>query len=194
VSQTLFSANLIAEALPRQWRRNPEKALEQIEQLHELTRGAHAEMRALLLELRPAVLLEADLKTLLPQLAEAVRSRKRLTISVHVDEPNDLPPAVKLSLYRITQEALNNVAKHSRATQAAIRLHVEDNGQVELSISDNGQGFEPGSVSANSLGLGIMRERANAIGATLDISTEKGKGTQITVTWEDTSKTSQVRL
>jgi signal transduction histidine kinase len=182
VSQALFSANIIAESLPRQWQRDPEKALEGLVQLHQLTRGAQAEMRTLLLELRPTAILEADLKSLLPQLVDAVRSRKRITIASEIEEPEQLPPDVKIGLYRIAQEALNNIAKHSRATEAFVRL-TSHNGQVKLVISDNGKGFDLDRVVATSLGLKIMHERAQAVGASLKIASESGQGTQVTVVW-----------
>src|SRR5690606_35790725 len=159
VSQTLFSASMIAEALPRQWKRNPDKALEQLAELHHLTRGAMAEMRVLLLELRPTSLLEVDLPSLLRQLVEAIRSRKRMSLQLEIEGEFDLDPEIKLALYRITQEALNNIAKHAQATQASIQL--SHNGQgIALVIRDNGIGFNLDDVQATSLGLDIMRERS----------------------------------
>ena len=180
VSQTLFSASMIAEALPRQWQRSPEKALAQLAELHYLTRGAMAEMRVLLLELRPTSLLEVELPTLLRQLAEAIRSRKRMAISVDVEGEFNLQPDIKLALYRITQEALNNIAKHAEASQASIRL-VSDASGITLTIEDNGAGFDPDHVQATSLGLEIMRERSEEIGATLTIESHQGSGTRLRV-------------
>ena len=182
VSQTLFAASIIAESVPRQWQSQPEKVLPLLDQLRQLTHGAQAEMRTLLLELRPAALLEANLKTLLPQLADAIQSRKRIAIELNIDEPDSLPPDVKMSLYRITQEALNNIAKHSNATQASVLLRHE-NGQVELMVSDNGCGFDPASIAPTSLGLGIMHERAAAINASLTISAQPGSGTSVHTRW-----------
>jgi len=178
VSQTLFSANIIAEALPRQWQRDPEKALAQLTELHQLTRGAMAEMRVLLLELRPTSLLEVDLPVLLRQLAEAIRSRKRIAISVDINGEFSLKPDTKLALYRITQEALNNIAKHSRATKASIQLMRREQG-VELTIEDNGAGFDPDAVQPTSLGLNIMRERSDELGAALTIISRQGEGTRL---------------
>ncbi len=105
-----------------------------------------------------------------------------------------LPPEVHIALYRIAQEALNNVVKHARASQATIRLcysfgdPVEDRlGQeqsVLLSVVDNGRGFDLAQAPHHRLGLGIMRERADAIGANLFIDSQPGEGTQISVMWE----------
>lgn len=184
VSQTLFSASVIAEALIRQLSRQPEKVEQGLVELHNLTRGAMAEMRALLLELRPASLLEVQIADLFQQLAAATRSRRRMAISVVIPEQVQLPSDVKLALYRITQEALNNITKHARATQANITLKTE-NGYLELVIVDNGRGFNPDTVPPTSLGLNIMHERAKAIGANLDITTEAGQGTKVSVIWSN---------
>lgn len=184
VTQTLFSASLIAEVLPRLWERNPEEGRRRLEELRQLTRGALAEMRALLLELRPAALTEVGLGDLLRQLAEAVTGRARLPVALTVESQCPLPPDAQVALYRIAQEALNNIAKHSRATQVAIVLHCQPD-RVELCISDNGRGFNHTDISPEHLGLGIMRERAESIGAALTIESEIGRGTEITVVWKD---------
>ena len=193
VTQTLFSASLIAEVLPRIWERHPEEGKRRLEELRELTRGALAEMRTLLLELRPSALVDAALSDLLRQLAESITGRARVPVSVEVEDECPLPPEVKVALYRIAQEALNNVAKHAGAGQAAVSLHYippacggDRGGAVELRVSDDGRGFDPQSVPPESLGLGIMRERAEAIGAALNVDSEVGHGTQVVVVWKGT--------
>jgi two-component system nitrate/nitrite sensor histidine kinase NarX len=87
VSQTLFSASLIAEALPELWASSPEEAQELLVKLRQLSRGALAEMRALLMELRPAVLVEASMKDLLCQLGQALTGREGIPVTVQVGEP-----------------------------------------------------------------------------------------------------------
>jgi len=184
VSQTLFSASLIAEVLPRLWERNPEEGRRRLAELRQLTRGALAEMRTLLLELRPAALREAALGDLMRQLGEAVTGRARLPVALIVDGQRPLPPDVQIALYRIAQEALNNVAKHSGAGEAAVELRFRPE-QVELRVRDDGRGFDQASVPPDHLGLGIMRERAAAIGASLAITSRPGEGTEIEVVWRD---------
>ncbi len=184
VSQTLFSASLIAEVLPRLWERNPEEGRKRLEEIRQLTRGALAEMRTLLLELRPAALVDADLGDLLRQLAESITGRARIPVKVEVE--GHCPPSaeLKVALYRIAQEALNNVAKHSKASQATVSLHCQLD-KIELIIRDNGTGYEVNSRSPSSLGLGIMEERAKGINATVSISSQTGQGTTITVLWNN---------
>ena len=94
-----------------------------------------------------------------------------------------LPPDVQISLYRIAQEALNNIVKHAKATQAVVTLHLEES--VRLSIEDNGCGFDPAQVPPDHLGIRIMRERAEMIGADLSVYSEPGEGTQISLTWKE---------
>lgn len=182
VTQTLFSTSLIAEVLPRLWDRDPEIALQKVEELRQLTRGALAEMRTLLMELRPSALQDADLVELLKQLAAAVTGRARLPVTVEIEGDRLLPPDVRVAFYRIAQEALNNVSKHSQARSAAVRLRLTD-AQATLVIKDNGRGFDIANVPTSHLGLTIMRERAEAIGAEIAINSRHGRGTEVEVFW-----------
>jgi signal transduction histidine kinase len=190
VTQTLFSASLIAEVLPRLWEKNQAEALRRLEELRQLTRGALAEMRTLLLELRPAALTEAKLNELLRHLTQAISSRTRTPVALEIEGECTLPPEVQVSLYRITQEALNNIGKHARASEALVRVHCQP-GAVELLIRDNGRGFDLAQVLPQNLGLGIMRERAEAIGACLKLQSAPDQGTQIEVSWSQQLKEGQ---
>jgi PAS domain S-box-containing protein len=190
VTQTLFSASLIAEVLPRLWESDQAEAREYLEDLRRLTRGALAEMRAMLLELRPSALNESDLSDLLCQLADAITGRARLPVAVDTQTQRSLPSEVKVGLYRVAQEALNNVAKHAKPSHVTVSLRDvapsqegQGTGGVELCISDDGQGFDLTRTFPEHFGLGIMRERADAIGATLDIESKPGQGTRVTVIW-----------
>jgi PAS domain S-box-containing protein len=183
VTQTLFSASLIAEVLPDLWEMKPDEGRKRLEELRQLTRGALAEMRTLLVELRPNALIDVPLPVLLKQLCESFIGRARLPVQLNVEGTRTLPPDVQMTFYRITQEALNNIVKHAKATQVIVTLRLGD--VVRLSIVDNGVGFDPAAVPANHLGTKIMRERAEAIGATHSLYSEPGEGTQISVTWEE---------
>jgi nitrate/nitrite-specific signal transduction histidine kinase len=182
VSQTLWTASLLAEVVPDQVRDSPREALDSLTQLRQLTRGALAEMRMLLLELRPAALEHADLAELLRQLADGVSSRKKIEIHLALGRHLLAPGEVKVALYRIAQEALNNAAKHSQAKEVWITLAGGDTG-VLLEVRDSGRGFDMERAPTRGLGLNVMRERAQAIGGMLVIESAAGQGTRVAVHW-----------
>jgi signal transduction histidine kinase len=183
VIQTLFSAGLIADAVPRLWTRNPDEGRKRLEELRQLTRGALAEMRTLLLELRPSALTEVGLDALLRQLVQAMASHSGLDIDLHLEgQLGPLPPDVQIAFYRFAQEALNNVTKHAHATHADVTLRALQDA-VALQIQDDGRGFDPGHIPPGHLGLGIMHERASAIGAEVQVESRPGHGARLTARW-----------
>ena len=182
VSQTLFSASLIADVLPRLWARDPGEGERRLEDLRRLTRGAMAEMRTLLVELRPSTLAKADLTDLLRQLAEAMTGRAQIKVAMDIEPVPPLPEEVKVALYRIAQEALNNIVKHAQAQCVELALRTEA-AMITLRICDDGRGFDPSDVPAGHFGLGNIHERAEGIGAEVIIDSALGCGTQIAVTW-----------
>jgi PAS domain S-box-containing protein len=182
VTQSLFSVSAIAEALPMIWERDRTEARRGLEELRQLTKGALAEMRTLLLELRPSALTEQELDVLVQQLAEAMTSRTRTPVTTRVTGECNVPTEARIALYRIAQEALNNVVKHAGASRATIDLHCQP-GYARLRISDDGRGFDPKVGHPGQLGLEIMRERAQDIGAQLHIESQPGRGTRILVEW-----------
>lgn len=203
VTQTLFSASLIAEVLPRIYERDRGDGERRLEELRKFTRGALAEMRMLLLELRPTGLTDALLGELLTQLGEAATARGHIPVFVNSPDEAALPPDVQITFYRIAQEALNNIVKHAQAKRVDIELYLQPNlstvdsaeklevdeeGRViaqnaTMTIRDNGRGFDKDNVPPTHMGLAIMRERAQSIGAQLFIKSEVGQGTQITFEW-----------
>jgi signal transduction histidine kinase len=191
VTQTLFSASLIAEALPALWQRDQDEGRQLLAELRQLSRGALAEMRTLLLELRPTALTESRIEDLLRQLSEAITGRSGLPVTVQAEYDRRLPADVHVALYRIAQEALNNVVKHARASHAMVTLRCaaeEANAsqrrqRIQLYVGDDGIGFDPSDVPPDRLGLGIIRERAQDIGAELTIDSHPGGGTRVTVVW-----------
>ncbi|MBV9171952.1 MAG: GAF domain-containing sensor histidine kinase [Chloroflexi bacterium] len=185
VTQTLFSASLIADVLPTLSEHQPEELAPRLEDLRRLTRGALAEMRTLLFELRPTALKETPLADLLRQLVEASMARdavnNRLTVQ---GEARTIPTDVKVALYRLAQEALNNISKHARARNAEVRL-VWAREHLCLEIADDGRGFDPAAIPPGHLGIGFMNERAAAISASLRIDTARDTGTTVTIRWPD---------
>jgi signal transduction histidine kinase len=192
VTQTLFSASMISDVLPRIWENNPSEGRARLEQLRKLTRGALAEMRSLLLELRPTALSDVGLADLLKQLVEAHAGRSGAEVDLKlVGECSCmLPPAVRLVFYRIAQECLSNVVKHSRATHVTVGLNCEERRHSDgfrltasLVVRDNGVGFDVSAVTAEHMGLRIMTERAAGVGADVAVTSEPGVGTCIELTW-----------
>ena len=196
VTQTLFSASLIAEAVPASWEMDQKEGRQLLRELQQLTRGALAEMRTLLLELRPAALIETGLGDLLHQLGEAAAGRAGVPVSVAVSGDCVVPPDVHVVFYRIAQEALNNVVKHARASkvQLSLRCTAAPGGgerEVELEIADDGRGFDPEGIAPDHLGLGIMRERAETISALLVVETSAGSGTRVRLSWKGHGETAE---
>jgi signal transduction histidine kinase len=140
-------------------------------------------MRSLLLELRPTALEEAALPDLLQQLAESVGGRTGIQVNTSSDISCDIPVSVKVAMYRIAQEALNNIMKHARASLVEIELSSCDERTVLLEVRDNGRGFEISDVPADRLGLSNMRERAQSIGGTLLVESQPEQGTVVSIEW-----------
>lgn len=182
VSQTLWTATLLAETLARASDLSAEQR-DRADRLHALTAGALSEMRTLLLELRPSVIEETPFADLVQQLVSAFESRRRAKCVVHLDREVEPLPTVKVALYRILQESLNNVSRHADAE--SVHISVEVTGDVlEMRVRDDGEGFEMGSASEH-FGLRIMAERADAIGASLHVDSRLGEGTTVSVSVPD---------
>lgn len=186
ISQALFSINLTARGLESSLRREEtpnESALKKLTDLRQLTQGALAEMRALIFELRPGALAEEGLLQALRKHAAAVANREQFQVEVLCPGEESLPrlkTAAEDALYRIAQEALHNVVKHAGASRVEITLAPEG-GFLNLSVEDNGQGFDPGQVSGGHLGLGTMGQRANSLGGECVVESEPGGGTKVRV-------------
>ena len=141
-------------------------------------------MRALIFELRPEALAAEGLVAAIDKQASALSARSGLTIAV--DGPGArlaVEPHVEEHLYRIVLEALNNAVKHARATHAVVHIARTD-GRLVITVSDDGVGFDFGESHPGHLGLGTMRERAEAIGAKLSLGATGDRGTMVTVALE----------
>jgi PAS domain S-box-containing protein len=182
INQSLFSAGLIAEVLPRVWDQDQDLARSSLEDLRRLTRSAQAEMRALLAELRPSTIIDSDLDELLHLLGNALSGRIDIPVVVTVTGEVLLPAEVQVAFYRVCQEALSNIAKHAKANRVEINLKQEGD-VVELYIHDDGQGFDPQQTISGHYGLEIMRERAEAVGAKLSVTSQLDHGTELTICW-----------
>ncbi len=183
VNQSLFSAGLIAEVLPQLWDRNPGEARKALEDLRRLTRGAMAEMRALLAELKPSTLTDSELGDLLRLLGNAFAGRTNIPVDVTINGEGNLPAETQVAIYRICQEVLNNISKHAKASRVKIGLKQTSSGMV-LHILDDGCGFDPSmQIPSGHYGLVMMRERVKEAGALLTITSQPGQGTDIMICW-----------
>ncbi len=182
VTQSLFAASLKAEAIRRRWEPTSEEARTNVQDVERLARGALAEMRTLLMEMRPATLAEASLPTLVEQLTAAAGGSSR--VEVHLDvRPGEQPPQeVGEALFRIAQESLQNVSRHSGAGEAWVMLDMSGP-VVRLSVRDDGRGFDEAKVTPEHLGLAIMRERAADAGVDVSVESEPGRGTTVFAEW-----------
>lgn len=182
VTQSLFAATLRAEALAVATGDEPFGSSTAAEDVLRLNRGALAQMRTLLMELRGDPIEEVPLHQLLRNVTEAAESRAGVKVTLGVDEGSALPPGVHEAAYRITQEALNNVVRHAKAQSAWVQLRVEDGG-VRLVIGDDGQGFDAAAARQGHFGLASMRERAGETGGELQLTSSVDEGTVVTVVW-----------
>lgn len=183
VTQIIFGLTLSAQAARILIDRDPPRAAAELEHLQALAGSALAEMRALIQELHPANGADAGLAVQLHRLAAERQTNDGLTVDVQIDADRRLPAAVESELFRIAQEALNNVVKHAHAKRAVLALNLGDAARATLRIVDDGIGFDPTLASAlpGHLGLTSMAERVQALGGTLEIDSQPGKGTRLTV-------------
>jgi signal transduction histidine kinase len=185
VSQSLFSTTLhvrtAQHALKLEKLDTDGPVGEELSEIGQLTRGALAEMRALIFELQPGALAEEGLVAALAKQASALSAREGLVIEV--DGPDERLPIraeVEEQLYRVGQEALANVVKHARATSATVRVAATDD-TVSIEVSDDGRGFDPAAVSPDHFGLRSMRGRVADLGGRLEITSTPGRGTALRV-------------
>ena len=179
VTQSIFSVSMLARAARLQSARGSEALPATLERVEQLSQQALVEMRSLLFELQPRVLAEEGLAAALNKLVASYRVRFELPVSFESEPVSRLGADEETALFRIAQEALNNAVKHAGAT--AVQVDVRQlNDVVRVRVSDNGRGFAPSPSSENGgYGLRTMRERADAIGLSLRVSSALNAGTVI---------------
>ena len=183
VSQKLFGLVLAAEAAGMLLDRDPTAAREQVTKLQTLAQEARDELRSLVFELRPPDLARDGLCGALRKHVEVLRRLQPVEIALDLDAWIGPEPARDLELLRIAQEALHNSLRHARAQHLAVRLH-RDDGRLLLEIEDDGVGFDPeaGGLRSTHLGLTSMEERAQRLGARLEVRSAPGAGTTVSLT------------
>ncbi len=182
VSQALFASTLRTRTAQRQLAASG-AALPVVEHelavLGDLVSAALAEMRALIFEMRPDALADEGLVAALERQAAALRARTGMSVTV-TGPPERLPltPEAEEHLYRLTLEALNNAVKHADAGELSVHVTLAE-GVVEVTVADDGRGFDPGGHHPGHLGLVTMRERAEAVGGTLELQARPSAGTTV---------------
>jgi signal transduction histidine kinase len=182
VAQTLYSISLFIDATRLALKTNKSKVVEShLEELTQLSREAMSDMRLLIFELRPPILEKSGLAAAVQSRLESVEAKAGFETSFETGGSIHLSPAQESELYRIAQEALNNVIKHAQASRVTIRL-VGEAGCIRMTIEDDGVGFDPLTVDhGGGQGFRNMRERATNIGAHCSFESVPGQGTKITI-------------
>lgn len=179
-TQTIFSMTLTTQSALLLLERDPGRVGAQLDRLNQLAQGALSEMRALISELRPERVAEGGLVTALRQHLADRRLPENISVSLEVEGDRRLSPIEEQGLFRIVQEALNNIVKHAQTPQAQVRLHLLE--PLWIEVEDQGQGFDLRQArDSGRVGLVGMSERAAEIGWTLEIISSPGAGTHIRV-------------
>ena len=165
--------------------KEPKQITGQLDRLQELARGAAGEIQVLVNQLRPRPLTEGGLAVALRRLITDRERRDGLQVRLEISgsaEEKDLPEMLAVGLYRITQEALNNIVKHAGTCEAVVRLKLDRRPRL-LEIEDNGAGFYPNRIThgLDHVGLLGMADRARELGWVLKVDSQPGRGTRIHV-------------
>jgi len=185
VAQTLlkviYSAGFALDFL----KEDPRFAVEEIEEVQQRAKDCLRELRVIMSNLRPTPLDILGLKETILRYAEQYEEEYAISTSVDLKGLDSIPPSVELTVFRILQEELANVRKHSNADTVKISLETSQ-GDVILTVEDDGVGFDPKMLpleqdGGEHMGLVAMRERAELLGGNLNIASQPGEGTRITV-------------
>lgn len=177
VSQRLFSLRLTSQAAESLIGSDPEAAKSHMRQVSKLAREAVGELRSVIVELRPADLDRQGLMECLRQQVELVADPHPAHIEVNVSGQSHLNSASELDIIRIVREVLHNAMRHANASHIQVEAHADS--QVRLLIRDDGEGFDANEAATRGLGLLSIADRAASMGATLDVRTGFGDGTEV---------------
>ncbi|MFL8936488.1 histidine kinase [Rossellomorea oryzaecorticis] len=178
VSQQLFALNMLSSAALKSIAHDSGKAEGIMKQVAEIASKAQGEMRALLLHLRPVDLKGEDIREALITLIRELKEKTQLEIESRFEGMENLTKGTETHLFRIIQESLSNILRHSKATRVVITTEKKE-GFLTLYISDNGIGFNPVESKMTSYGLQTMKERAEEIGGHFQIRSKESEGTYI---------------
>jgi two-component system sensor histidine kinase DegS len=181
-AQVLANAAFQLEYCQRLVDRDPGKLRSELDRLRGDLREGLTEVRHFIFDLRPGPLAELGLPATIQRYVESFQQRAQIEVVLDLDyEQTRLSPTKETAVFRIVQEALQNVRKHSQARHVRVGLQGDDDGMV-VQIADDGVGFDPGARAESGgrhFGLSSMEERARLIGAELSISSQSGEGTRV---------------
>jgi signal transduction histidine kinase len=180
VSQKLFSLRLTAQAAAALVDRDPARAKGELHQVADLAAEAADELRAAVVELRPAALDEDGLVATLRTQIQVLDRAHTAKVTFAPQNVRALPSSQEEAVLRVAQEALHNALRHAAATRVEVSLSRSGQGAV-LRVEDDGQGFDPSAVrrAGRHLGLVSMRDRAGGVGGSLTVESAPGKGTVV---------------
>jgi PAS domain S-box-containing protein len=181
LSQAFFGIEMGATQARELVKLDPAGVAHRIDYVLQLAEAGQAEMRALILEMRPELLEAEGLAAALDKQVQALRARHSIAAQTIANGEPASPFKVKEALYRIAQEALQNTVKHAQARRVDVYLEAP-NRMVVLKIVDDGIGFDPEGTFPGHLGLHSMRERARGVGGSLEVVSNPGQGTRIVAT------------
>jgi len=178
VKQQVFATAMQLGAAREMIEQDPQVAREHLDQAEQLARQAQRELTAIIRELHPATLESKGLALAIQELADEWSRLNKIKVETTLSDPGRLSKDIEETLFRVTQEALSNIAKHSQATQLDIKLDF-DRDDVSIVISDNGRGFDIDAVEGKGIGLRSMRERIESLGGDFHIESIPESGTRL---------------
>ncbi len=179
VSQQLFASSMMLSALNQQTENIPDAIQKQLQTIESITNESQLEMRALLLHLRPVKLNEKTLKQGIEQLLKELSTKVNMAISYEIEDVS-LPVSVEDNLFRVIQELLSNVLRHSKASEVEVYLK-KTGQQIQLRIIDDGVGFDMKNQKSGNYGLQNIRERINGLGGHVKLISFKQQGTSVEI-------------
>ncbi|NWO13939.1 sensor histidine kinase [Virgibacillus sp.] len=180
VSQQLFALTMFSEAAIKQLDKAPKLAKEQMMEVSKAALQSQTEMRALLLHLRPVYLSGEPLNKGILKLVEELQQKSRIDFQVSISDNLDVSDTIEEHVFRIVQEALSNILRHSNASKVIIHISSRSN-ELLIHIGDNGQGFHVEENKKASYGLKTMKERSEELGGTFHIRSSEREGTYVDI-------------
>jgi len=181
ISQSLYAMTLYARAMEKHLNTgNVDAAQKQLAEIQESLRNSLGEMRLLIFELRPLMLDQLGLRGSIEHRLKSIEKRSGLDVTFDWHLSSSFSHDQEEHIYRIVQEALNNIIKHARATQIVISAYRYEN-KSRIVLMDDGQGFDPKNIENCGFGMKTMQERAEKLSGTLSIESDCGNGTIVTV-------------